>query len=383
MTQAEPASSFYDDLPRVAQFEVLSEASSYHAVPADWVVGVADIKGSTLAVAAGHYKTVNMVGAAVISAQINQMGGTAFPYVFGGDGAVFVLPPDHRGGAIKALSAVKRWAKTEFEVELRGAVIPVQDVLNAGLTIGVARFQASQGIDYAMFNGGGVSWAENQMKAGNYDLPAAPEGTFPDLTGLSCRWSPTRSKNGTILSLVLQMAENADPFAYDRIVQRVVKLSDRLERSGHPVPIKGAGASWPPPGLTLEAHASRGAKSLKQARRKLLYDTFVGWIFFKLGLKVGRFDAPHYARTVGSNADFRKFDDGLKMTLDCDPETLAALKDLLKQAQRDKIVKYGMFQQDEAMMTCIVPSVLTDDHVHFIDGASGGYTQAATQIKAG
>jgi hypothetical protein len=28
-----------------------------------------------------------------------------------------------------------------------------------------------------------------------------------------------------------------------------------------------------------------------------------------------------------------------------------------------------------------VPSILTDDHVHFIDGAAGGYTQAARLMK--
>ena len=151
MAHANPALSFYDALPRITQFEVLSEASSYHAVPSDWVVGVADIKGSTLAVAAGQYKTVNMVGAAVLSAQINQMGGTAFPYVFGGDGAVFALAPHRRDGAVKALAAVRRWAKTEFDVELRAAVITVRDILDAGRTLGVARFQASQGVDYAMF----------------------------------------------------------------------------------------------------------------------------------------------------------------------------------------------------------------------------------------
>ena len=335
MAQAEQALSFYDALPRITQFEVLSEASSYHDLPVDWVVGVADIKGSTQAVAAGKYKTVNMVGAAVISAQINQMGGQAFPYVFGGDGAVFALAPRHRDAAVASLAAVKRWAKTEFNIELRGAVIPVRDILKAGLTISVARFQAAPGIDYAMFHGGGASWAEDRMKAGSYDLPAAPEGTFPDLTGLSCRWSPTTSINGTILSLVLQKAENADALAYDHVVQRVVTLSNRLDRSGHPVPVKGAGSSWPPPGLTLEAHASRGEKSLNRERLKLLFDTFVGWVFFKLGLKVGGFDAPHYARTVGRNADFRKFDDGLKMTLDCDSQTLTALTDLLERAAQE------------------------------------------------
>ena len=33
-------------------------------------------------------------------------------------------------------------------------------------------------------------------------------------------------------------------------------------------------------------------------------------------------------------------------------------------------------------MTCIVPSPLTRDHLHFIDGAAGGYAMAATFLKA-
>jgi hypothetical protein len=35
------------------------------------------------------------------------------------------------------------------------------------------------------------------------------------------------------------------------------------------------------------------------------------------------------------------------------------------------------------MMTCIVPSVESDDHLHFLDGASGGYALAAKMMKAG
>jgi hypothetical protein len=33
-------------------------------------------------------------------------------------------------------------------------------------------------------------------------------------------------------------------------------------------------------------------------------------------------------------------------------------------------------------MTCFAPSVMRSDHVHFIDGASGGYASAATALKA-
>ena len=33
-------------------------------------------------------------------------------------------------------------------------------------------------------------------------------------------------------------------------------------------------------------------------------------------------------------------------------------------------------------MTCIVPSFMRDDHLHFVDGADGGYTRAALALKA-
>jgi hypothetical protein len=33
------------------------------------------------------------------------------------------------------------------------------------------------------------------------------------------------------------------------------------------------------------------------------------------------------------------------------------------------------------MVTCFVPSAMTDDHVHFVDGAAGGYARAAAAMR--
>lgn len=70
------------------------------------------------------------------------------------------------------------------------------------------------------------------------------------------------------------------------------------------------------------------------------------------------------------------------MTIDCDLETVADLREILDNGVQAKTIRYGLHQQDEAMMTCIVPSAMQNNHVHFIDGASGGYTQAASSIMA-
>ena len=93
------------------------------------------------------------------------------------------------------------------------------------------------------------------------------------------------------------------------------------------------------------------------------------------------FDPEHYRTTLSANADYRKFDDGLKMTLDSTPEVQSALRGLLEEARDRGLIQFGWHEQEEALMTCIVPSALRDDHVHFIDGASGGYTQAAKSLS--
>jgi hypothetical protein len=44
-------------------------------------------------------------------------------------------------------------------------------------------------------------------------------------------------------------------------------------------------------------------------------------------------------------------------------------------------VRYGTHRQRAAMMTCFTPSPTRSNHVHFIDGAMGGYAMAASAMK--
>lgn len=373
--------SFYDSLPRFTDFSDLSDAGNYSPLPNGWWIGTSDVRGSTKAVQDGHYKTVNMVGAAVISAQINTHGGVPFPYVFGGDGASFAVPSSWKDRASDALAAVRLWAHEEFDMELRVGMLPVSKIRSVGFDVKVARFQASDGVDYGMFSGGGLNWAEMRMKEGYHSIPEANQGSMPDLTGLSCRWSHMPSKNGVILSIIV--VPNADvPWTkFTEFVSRVLDRTSLLEANGHPYGKDSPGISWPPIGATLEAHAQRRHGSQAKARRKALFESIVAWALIKTGLKVGGFDARRYRRIVGENADFRKFDDGLKMTLDCDSATEADLRSLLDQGAKEGIIQYGLHTQAEAMLTCIVPSILEDNHVHFVDGASGGYTAASQFLK--
>jgi len=70
------------------------------------------------------------------------------------------------------------------------------------------------------------------------------------------------------------------------------------------------------------------------------------------------------------------------MIIDCTEELAAALERRLAAAAAAGTARYGLHRQEAAMMTCFTPSPTRSDHVHFIDGAQGGYAAAATALKA-
>ena len=370
---------FYDSLDADPNFAGLTRTDRFAPLPDDWLVGVTDIVNSTSEIASGRYKAVNMVGASVISAMMNGMQGRAFPYVFGGDGASFAVPPEQAGMARETLSVLRRWVGAEFSMALRAALIPMGEIRAAGHDVRVVRYAPSDGIDYAMFDGGGLSWAEAQMKSGVWEVAEAETLSSPDLTGLSCRWNNLQSRNGLILSLVILPGES--PAGFAALADRVIAISEGIAQGGHPVPSRGPDLQYPPPGLALEAHTMRVETPYWLRKLLLRGRTLVSYLIFRLRIRLGSFEPDHYRAGINRNADFRKFDDGLKMTLDCDPNTRDRLIAELDVAQAQGVIRYGFHEQQEAMVTCIVPSAVREDHVHFVDGAAGGYTVAAAQLK--
>jgi hypothetical protein len=301
--------------------------------------------------------------------------------VFGGDGASFAVAPDDLAPAREALAATAAWVREDLDLVMRVALVPVSAVRAQGLDVRVARFGASPNVSYAMFSGGGLGWADAAMKRGEFAVDAAAPGTQPDLSGLSCRFEEIAATRGTILSVLAVPARGADQNAFRKVIEDVIQLVERSPDAGRPVPADGPPLKWPPAGVEFEARAARGGSLLKR-RTVVLAVTLWAYVVMRFGIKVGNFVPRIYRRQVVENSDFRKYDDGLRMILDCTPELEAALTQHLARAASNGIVRYGLHRQDAAMMTCFVPSVMRADHVHFIDGARGGYASAATALKA-
>ncbi|MGF3022740.1 DUF3095 domain-containing protein [Methylobacterium aquaticum] len=381
---AKPVDGFrYADLPTATDFLSILDDAQYRAVPEDWWVAVTDVVDSTGAIAAGRYRAVNFVGAAVIAALRNAMGRREMPFVFGGDGASVLVAPDEAAAAKAALAATVTWAREAMDLSLRAALVPVAAIRAAGHGVEVARYAPSPDVAYAMFMGGGLAFAERALKQGLYAVAPAPTGAQPDLTGLTCRFEPAKARHGLILSVLAMAVEGADRNAARAAIVDVVRLATGAPARGHPLPQGGPALRWPPRGLSHEVRA-RGPLwgSLALRRLEVLGRTLAAHLIFRLGLTLGRFSAPRYLDELVANADFRKYDDGLRMTVDCGPDLAARIEARLEAAEAAGLVRFGLHRQAAALTTCITPVAALRDHVHFVDGENGGYARAAQVMKA-
>ena len=379
---AEPSNDdFFHKLSGFTRFEGVTDSANYQPLPGDWLIAIADIVSSTKAIAAGHYKSVNMAGASVISAVLNALDRGDYPFAFGGDGALVAVPPSGEERARQALSAVRGWVMEELQLDLRTALVPMTAIRDEGFDVQVARFNPNDHVSYAMFSGGGTSWAERQMKEGRFIVEAPPEKAEPDLTGLSCRWNPIKAQNGEIISIIAIPGEDGNGPQFQQLVADIIAISAEQSRDSHPVPFEGPTPALRFDGVDIEARAL--AAPANRWWRKLLIDAQVIllWSLDKFRVRAAFFDAKAYRRDLAANSDFRKFDDGLKMTIDVDAEHLERIEARLRQAEAEGVCRFGLHRQDSALMTCFVPTPLMRDHMHFIDGASGGYAMAAMALR--
>ena len=384
-----PASTanFYADISSFADFSQVANIDHYKIAPDDWFVVIADIQGSTRAIGEGRYKEVNMIGAACINAVLNISAQGEIPYVFGGDGATLLTPPNRVEACKKTLLAVRSLAETKFNLSLRVGIVPVARInANDGSRVLVAKYQISPGNVLATFSGGGTELAERWIKSNSdYLIEESHDNEPPDLGGLSCRWEPLASENGVMLSVLIQATadkESAKADIYRSLIDALGEISAEAINQGKPISDNNMKFRWPPRGLGAEIDATVGKRNrLLWALRLYLYSLFQ-WFLDRFDLTVGGYRGRQYRVELRNNTDYRRFDDTLRILLDC---TLAQADEIDKmlalRAERGELL-YGLHRADSALMTCLVFSVEKGEHIHFVDGNDGGFTSAAKTMKA-
>lgn len=379
---------FYRDLAPVASFEDVADVAHYQSVPDDWVIVLGDIEGSTEHVDAGRYKSVNMVGAAVISAVLNALPDLDIPFVFGGDGAALVVPPTEAAAARTALAQLKSHARQMFDLELRVGTVSVAAVRVVGFDVRVMKLELGQGNALAMFSGGGIAaasaWLGQASREDPMLIPESEDATPPDLEGLSCRWEPLDSRRGVILSLIAcarQPGETAERAHVARVTAALGDILGEDIAAAAPISSEQLKFNWPPAGLSLEARATAGGKSQLRRRSEILAQSLLQYVCERFDTRIGYYDAPAYREEMVRYTDFQKYDDMLHLVLDVTMDQAARIDMFMRAEHSAGRLYYGAHHARAALMTCLVFSLEHSRHIHFIDGAEGGFTLAARDLK--
>ena len=374
---------FYADLPAFTDFAEFSDLSAYKPLPADWTVFVSDVVNSTQAIQAGRYKAVNMAGAATIMAALNAADGADLPYVFGGDGAIVAMPNTLAEAGREALARVAGLSETAYGLTLRVSEFPMTMLETAGHPFLVRKFALGESARLAMFAGDGVAYVEGLLKDDAIGMAFRIEPSFADadVSGLTCRWEPLTPTHGLMLTVMAADQDSTRP-SLAELRARFHAILGGDETSAAPVSNGSLKFRWPPRGLRLEALALAGKKAFWKSYLPIFLESVAQLYAERFRKRAGPYDAPKYRDELIAQTDFRKFDGMLRLTLDITPAQADAIEATLAEMHADKRIVYGVHRADAALMTCLVFDLAASDHVHFIDGADGGFAIAAQQFKA-
>lgn len=376
--------NFYTHLPAVSgPLPRLLREGHFAEVPPDWHVVVADVKGSSAAVAAGRHNDVNLVAAGSLVAALNvaKAQGIDIPFFFGGDGTTLLLPQAIMPGVMAALAAHNRNSQKTFGLEMHIGSVPVAEVVADGHSIGIAKLAVDAAFHKAIAVGSGLRWAEEKIKGSEPEAASADTAAL-NLTGLECRWD--RIKPGAKeAENVCYLIEAADP-ALQAVVYAAV--FDEMEE------VYGAEARRSP----LSPERLKMLLNLKKLRTEMMMKfggwnpryflrqflrTAVGRFWFKYNWSLGGLSGQEYLTQLIAHADTLTVDGRINTIVCAPPERHERFLQFLQTQEAAGLLVYGHHASKESIMTCYIEN-LNDKHVHFVDGADGGYTFAARELKA-
>ncbi len=376
-----PETTFYHDMPAMPHIRHITDLSYYKDVPRDWLIALTDVRQSTVAIKNGKYKAVNTCGAATIAAILNSIPNVDVPFVFGGDGATVVVPPEVRQQTTDALVAVQKLAKDVFELELRIGIVPVADVVDAGYDVKVGKVFMSDNFQQPVFTGGGLGFADELVKSltvgYKYEV-ISHGGEEADFSGFECRWSKHPASSDEVISVLVQALNvNVDGRnrMYEDVLERIHDIYGE-HHDRHPLNQAKMMVAFNPENYKYETGIRTPNGTWRDIVTLMLW-SIGGYLLWRYSKKIW----DRYKDTVYHSTDHEKFDDMLRMTISGTVRQRQELIDYLEGWHQSGDLAYGVHVSGHTLMTCIVFDRF-GRQVHFLDADEGGYAMAAVGLKA-
>ena len=371
---------FYTRLPvnQISLSDLLMEEHLFFKVPDNWHVLITDVKKSTIAVANGLHETVNLVATGSIVAVLNiaYKETLTVPFFFGGDGATFIVPPSILDAVTKALLLHQQSTEKNFNIMLRVGHVPVSTIYADNHLLSISKLKTSTIFSIPVLLGDGLSYAEKIIKGEDYMLqsPTIAEQEL-DLSGMQCRWDkikPPENYDEVVSLLVIAQNGVKQAEAFKKVIDQLDKIyGDHKKRtpiSTSRLKLKGTLKKI---GTEMRVRLG-GYKPLYLI--KTWFTTLLGTFYFRT--KTGK----TYLTQLVDMSDTLVIDGRINTVISGTSKQREQLEAALNDLEQNGFIKYGLFVSKESVMSCYVRS-MDEHHIHFVDGAEGGYTNAAGMLK--
>ncbi len=380
---ANSSETFYSELPLRKQglSELIADGSMFSNLPADWHILVADIKNSTQAIQDGFHREVNLIatGSVIAILNISAEAGINVPFFFGGDGAVILVPPILLEEGISALNKHRINTLRNFKFELKIGQVSVEEIYKQNIELKIAKARMSKIFNIPVVLGDGLQFAESLVKEINVsEIEKLSVDEIPlNLDGMECKWNRINppKKNQEVISLIVNGNAKSD---IAQSFSEVLKTIDTIYGSQNrrkPISVKRLqlNSSWRQ--INSEMRTKLGHyKNLYFIKN--WFKTIFGR-FYLSQTEIGK----NYLEKLVQLTDTLTIDGRINTVISGTPKQRAALISFLDQLEKSNKISYGLHVSDASVMSCYVKDMSTDDHIHFVDGADGGYTKAANNLK--
>ncbi|UKT65700.1 DUF3095 domain-containing protein [Pedobacter mucosus] len=371
---------FYSNLPvnKISLSELLLKDKQFQSIPQDWHVIITDIKSSTSAVLSGLHENVNLIatGSIVTVLNIAFKANISIPFFFGGDGATFIIPPSIVTKAMSALALYKANTLANFNLDLRTGIVSVEEIYNQNHQLKISKFSNMGNFTIPVVLGDGLSYAEKIIKGDDYlSSDHGADNEELDLSGMQCRWDKIAPpENSEEVVTLIVVAQSCDKQA--AVFSRVIKFIDKiygLPEKRQPISIPKLIFKTSFNNLGREMRNRLGKINLIELAKTWMINLY-GFIYFRTN------SGKNYLKKLVEMSDTLVIDGRINTVITGTKKQRFELEKALGLMEKNDEIYFALYVSDESVMSCYVRD-LVDDHIHFIDGSEGGYTQAAKILK--
>jgi len=240
----------------------------------------------------------------------------------------------------------------------------------------ISKLRTSRLFSIPVLLGDGLSYAEKVIKGEDYmlsSLPAKEEEL--DLTGMQCRWDkikPPQDYDEVVSLLVTARDCEKQALTFKKVIDTLdVIYGEQEKRKPISVPMLKLKATLEK--ISQEMRVKFGGFRPTYLLHKWV-TTLLGYFYFRT--KQGK----KYLLQLVDMSDTLVIDGRINTVISGTTSQREKLQMALNELEKEGYISYGLYVSKESVMSCYVRN-MNESHIHFVDGAEGGYTKASVMLK--